>query len=76
MKKQKIIPCVINILNLKEPMIASILNDEYGDTVPSRPQNMGVEEAAYISSHGTTRKLQRVDEVDNSEGLPVLVSYL
>jgi len=57
-------------------MIASILNDEYGDTVPSRPQNIGVEEAAYISSHGTTRKLQRVDEVDNSEGLPVLASYL
>lgn len=52
----------------QEPMIASILNDEYGDTVPSRPQNMGAEEAAYISSHGTTRKLQRVDEVDNSEG--------
>ncbi|WJX62787.1 Serine/threonine-protein kinase sik1, variant 2 [Trifolium repens] len=52
----------------QEPMIASILNDEYGDTVPSRPQNISVEEAAYISSHGTMRKLQKVDEVDNSEG--------
>ncbi|MCH95266.1 serine/threonine-protein kinase dst1-like, partial [Trifolium medium] len=51
----------------QEPMLASILNDEYGDTVPSRPQNISVEEAAYISSHGTMRKLQKVDEADNSE---------
>lgn len=53
-------------------MIASILNDEYGDTVPSRPHNIGDEEAADISSHGTMRKLRKVDEVDNSEGQPFL----
>ncbi|KAK2429361.1 serine/threonine-protein kinase dst1 [Trifolium repens] len=46
-----------------------ILNDEYGDTVPFRPKNISVEEAAYISSHGIMRKLQKVDVVDNSEGL-------
>ncbi|CAL5188570.1 unnamed protein product [Lathyrus oleraceus] len=51
-----------------EPMIASILNDEYGDTVPSRPQSICIEQAAYIPSHGTMRKLQKVDEDDNTEG--------
>lgn len=50
-------------------MIASILNDEYGDTVPSRPQSICIEQAAYIPSHGTMRKLQKVDEDDNTEGL-------
>ncbi|CAK8540433.1 unnamed protein product [Lathyrus sativus] len=52
----------------QEPMIASILNDEYGDTVPSRPQSMCIEEAAYIPSHEIMRKLQKVDEDDNTEG--------
>jgi hypothetical protein len=50
-------------------MTVSILNDEYGDIVPFRPKNISVEEAAYISSHGIMRKLQKVDVVDNSEGL-------
>lgn len=50
-------------------MIASILNDEYGDTLPSRPQSISVEEGAYISSPGTMTKLQKVDEDDNTEGL-------
>ncbi|KAL5100058.1 hypothetical protein RYX36_004385 [Vicia faba] len=52
----------------QEPMLASILNDEYGDTLPSRPQSISVDEAAYISSHGTMGKLQKVDEDDNTEG--------
>ncbi|KAG4403216.1 hypothetical protein AAZX31_01G056500 [Glycine max] len=46
----------------------SKLNDEYGDTVPSRPHNIGVEGAADLSSHGTTRKLHKVEDVDMSEG--------
>lgn len=50
-------------------MIASKLNDEYGDTVPSRPHNIGMEGAADLSSHGTMRKLQKVEDVDTSEGL-------
>jgi len=44
-------------------------NDEYGDTVPSRPHNIGVEGAADLSSHGTMRKLHKVEDVDMSEGL-------
>lgn len=47
----------------------SKLNDEYGGTVPSRPHNIGVEGAADLSSHGTTRKLHKVEDVDTSEGL-------
>ncbi|KAL3032989.1 hypothetical protein AAZX31_02G112900 [Glycine max] len=46
----------------------SKLNDEYGGTVPSRPHNIGVEGAADLSSHGTTRKLHKVEDVDTSEG--------
>lgn len=66
---QKLFPCVIHIFNLKQPMLASKLNDEYGDTVPSRPHNMNVVGAADLSSHGTMRKLQKVEDVDTSEGL-------
>ncbi|XP_057448094.1 serine/threonine-protein kinase 1 isoform X2 [Lotus japonicus] len=51
-----------------QPMLASKLNDEYGDTVPSRPHNMNVVGAADLSSHGTMRKLQKVEDVDTSEG--------
>lgn len=56
-------------------MIASKLNDEYGDTVPSRPHNIGMEGAADLSSHGTMRKLQKVEDVDTSEGSVFLASY-
>ncbi|XP_027361671.1 uncharacterized protein LOC113869515 isoform X2 [Abrus precatorius] len=48
--------------------LASKLNDEYGDTVPSRPLNIGVEGGADLSSHGTMRKLQKGEDVDMSEG--------
>ncbi|XP_019428756.1 PREDICTED: serine/threonine-protein kinase dst1 isoform X2 [Lupinus angustifolius] len=44
------------------------LNDEYGDTVPSRPHNIGVQGAADPSSHSTMRKLHRLDDMDTSEG--------
>jgi len=44
-------------------------NDEYGDTVPSKPHNIGVEGAANLSSHGTVRKLREVEDIDMSEGL-------
>jgi len=44
-------------------------NDEYGDTVPSRPHNIGVEGAADLSSHGTMRKLHKVEDVDMGEGV-------
>ncbi|XP_061355650.1 serine/threonine-protein kinase 1 isoform X2 [Gastrolobium bilobum] len=47
--------------------LASKLNDEYGDTVPSRPHNIGVEGAADLSSHGTMRKLHKVEDVDTSD---------
>lgn len=58
-------------------MIASKLNDEYGDTVPSRPHNINMEGAADLSSHGTMRKLQKVEDVelDTSEGSVFLASY-
>ncbi|KAJ1400913.1 Protein kinase domain [Sesbania bispinosa] len=50
------------------PMLDSKLNDEYGDTVPSRPNNIGLEGATDLSSHGTMRKLHKVEDVDTSEG--------
>lgn len=56
-------------------MIASQLNDEYGDTVPSRLQNIGIEGASDLSSHGTMRKLHKVEDVDTSEGLYFHASY-
>ncbi|ESW25495.1 hypothetical protein PHAVU_003G041000 [Phaseolus vulgaris] len=51
-----------------EDQLVSKPNDEYGDTVPSRPHNIGVEGAADLSSHGTMRKLHKVEDVDMSEG--------
>ena len=49
-------------------MVASKLNDEYGDTVPSRPPNIGVQEAADLSSYSTVRKLHKLED-DSGEGL-------
>ncbi|KOM45858.1 hypothetical protein LR48_Vigan06g116400 [Vigna angularis] len=51
-----------------EDQLVSKPNDEYGDTVPSRPHNIGVEGAANLSSRGTVRKLREVEDVDMSEG--------
>ncbi|XP_054824481.1 serine/threonine-protein kinase 1-like isoform X2 [Prosopis cineraria] len=44
------------------------LNDDYGDTVPSRPLNVGVQGAGGLSSDGTLRKLNRLASVELSEG--------
>ncbi|XP_017427206.1 serine/threonine-protein kinase 1 isoform X2 [Vigna angularis] len=52
-----------------EDQLVSKPNDEYGDTVPSRPHNIGVEGAANLSSRGTVRKLREVEDVDMSEGV-------
>ncbi|QHO56647.1 hypothetical protein HN51_011362 [Arachis hypogaea] len=45
-----------------EPMATSMLNDEYGDTVPSGHQNLAVQEATDLSSSGGVR------EDDGGEG--------
>ncbi|XP_072088702.1 serine/threonine-protein kinase 1 isoform X4 [Arachis hypogaea] len=39
-----------------EPMATSMLNDEYGDTVPSGHQNLAVQEATDLSSSGGVRE--------------------
>ncbi|XP_028803572.1 serine/threonine-protein kinase cst-1 isoform X2 [Neltuma alba] len=44
------------------------LNDDYGDTVPSRPLNVGVQGAGGLSSDGTLRTLNRLESVELSEG--------
>lgn len=51
-----------------QPIVASKLNDEYGDTVPSRLHNIGVQGAADLSSHSTMRKLHKLEDADASEG--------
>ncbi|XP_040962916.1 serine/threonine-protein kinase 10 isoform X2 [Gossypium hirsutum] len=38
------------------PMVGSNLNDDYGDTVPSRPQDMGLQVANEASTTGTLNK--------------------
>ncbi|MED6121292.1 pre- rRNA processing protein [Stylosanthes scabra] len=50
-----------------EPMVASMLNDEYGDTVPSGLQNLAVQEAADLSSSGGERKQNKLED-DAGEG--------
>lgn len=37
-------------------MVGSNLNDDYGDTVPSRPQDMGLQVANEASTTGTLNK--------------------
>ncbi|KAF7827962.1 serine/threonine-protein kinase dst1 isoform X1 [Senna tora] len=44
------------------------LNDDYGDTVPSRPQNIGIQGAGDLSSDRTMRKLDRSESVELNEG--------
>ncbi|XP_020216141.1 serine/threonine-protein kinase dst2 isoform X2 [Cajanus cajan] len=51
-----------------EDQLASNLNDEYENTIPSGSHNVGVEGAANLSSHGTVRKLHKVEDVDTNEG--------
>ncbi|KAI4314070.1 hypothetical protein L6164_027012 [Bauhinia variegata] len=51
-----------------QPMVAEKLNDEYGDTVPSRPHNIGILGADDISSDSTLRKLHKLENVETSEG--------
>ncbi|RYR68581.1 hypothetical protein Ahy_A03g015065 isoform B [Arachis hypogaea] len=46
----------------EQPMATSMLNDEYGDTVPSGHQNLAVQEATDLSSSGGVR------EDDGGEG--------
>ncbi|QHO56646.1 serine/threonine-protein kinase 1 isoform X2 [Arachis hypogaea] len=40
----------------EQPMATSMLNDEYGDTVPSGHQNLAVQEATDLSSSGGVRE--------------------
>ncbi|KAK7274975.1 hypothetical protein RIF29_16078 [Crotalaria pallida] len=49
-------------------MVDSNLNDEYGDTVPSKRHNLGVQGAPDLSSNNTMRKLHWSEDVDASEG--------
>ncbi|KAJ7953929.1 Serine/Threonine kinase family protein [Quillaja saponaria] len=43
------------------------VNDDYGDTVPSRPQNIGVQVANEVSSASTMKNQQMLDGVEVSE---------
>ncbi|KAL2349145.1 hypothetical protein Fmac_003145 [Flemingia macrophylla] len=50
-----------------EDQLTSNLNDEYGNTIPSRPHRVSVEGAADLSFHGAGTKLHKVEDVDTSE---------
>ncbi|GMI99858.1 hypothetical protein like AT1G69220 [Hibiscus trionum] len=46
------------------PVVGSNSIDDYGDTVPSRPQNMGLQVANEVSATGTSKKHHVLDGVE------------
>nr|XP_025687837.1 serine/threonine-protein kinase 25 isoform X2 [Arachis hypogaea] len=52
-----------------EPMVTSMLNDEYGDTVPSGHQNLAVQEATDLSSSGGVREDDGGEELLHHKGI-------
>ncbi|KAE8663913.1 Serine/threonine-protein kinase 4 [Hibiscus syriacus] len=47
-----------------DPVVGSNPNDDYGETVPSRPQNMGLQVANEVSASGTSKQQQMLDGVE------------
>lgn len=54
------------------------MNDDYGDTVPSRPQNVGLQVGNEVPTSSTLSKQQMLEGVELAgEGMHVLLtSYL
>jgi hypothetical protein len=58
---------------LKQPLLSPKLNQEYGDTVPSRPYNIGLQVANEVPASNTLRKQHISDGVKlGGEGMHVL----
>lgn len=51
---------------MEQPLEVSKLNEEYGDTVPSKPQNMGLQVSNEASAAGTLKKLHILDGVEGT----------
>ena len=61
------------VLNLKQPLEAPNRNDDYGDTVPSRLYNIGLQVANEVLAPSTLRKQQISDGTElGGEGMRVL----
>lgn len=50
-----------------DPLVPPKLNEDYGDTVPSRPYNMGLQVANEVPATSTVRKQQMADGAKPSE---------
>lgn len=63
---------VLTVDNLKQPLLAPKLNQEYGDTVPSRPYNIGLQVENEVPASGTLRNQHISDGVKlGGEGMHV-----
>ena len=64
---------VFTVFNLKQPLAAPNRNDDYGDTVPSRPYNIGIQIANEVPAPSTLRKQHISDGIEpGGEGMHVL----
>lgn len=74
-KVKKYIWRVIHVAYLKQTNEQK-LNEDYGDTVPSKLHNIGVQGAGDPSSNRTLKKLHRLKSVELDEGLSFLLLFV
>ena len=54
---------------MKQTIVAANLNQDYGDTVPSKPQNSGLQVANEMAAGGTWRKQEQSGAELVAEGM-------
>lgn len=60
----------LTVCNLKQTLVVPKVNDDYGDTVPSRPQNVGLQVANEVPTSSTLSKPQMLDGIERAgEGI-------
>lgn len=69
--KNDISSILLTVYGLKQELAGLKLNEDYGDTVPSRPQNVGLV-ANEVPATSASRKQQILDDME--EGMSILLA--